>query len=164
MSIQNQTNFVNFCAKPSQKLKAKGFTLLELMIVVAIIAILAAIAIPSYESYIRKSRARTATADLAALSLNIENEYRRKLQYPTPRKLEYSTESPSELKDAYPNWDPAMKDYFDYAVTFEDDAYELKATGKANLAGCDLEVRVPTTLASATLERKAQGNCGFSTW
>lgn len=47
--------------------KSKGFTLIELMIVVAIIAILAAIAIPNYLRFAMKSKTAEATTNLGAI-------------------------------------------------------------------------------------------------
>lgn len=52
-----------------------GFTLIELMIVVAIVAILAAIAYPSYQEHVRKTRRAQAKADMMELTHRLERTY-----------------------------------------------------------------------------------------
>ena len=53
----------------------RGFTLIELMVVVAVVAILASIALPSYQDSVRKSRRGQAKADLVELAQLLEREH-----------------------------------------------------------------------------------------
>jgi type IV pilus assembly protein PilE len=64
---------------------APGFTLIELMVVVAVVAILASIAIPAYHDSVRKGRRGQAKADLVELAQTLERHYTVHGRYDTNR-------------------------------------------------------------------------------
>jgi type IV pilus assembly protein PilE len=86
---------------------SRGFTILELMIVVVIIAILAAIAIPSYSDYITRGKIQEASSILLAQRVKLEQYYQDQRTYvgacaagtvaPLPTGLKYFTISCSNL-------------------------------------------------------------------
>jgi len=84
--------------------KSKGFTLIELMIVVMVIAILASIAIPSYREYVIRGHRRAAQAEMAAIAT-------RELQY---FAAERTFADESDLGYVLP---PEVAEYYTYTIT-----------------------------------------------
>lgn len=113
-----------------------GFTLIEVMIVVAIVAILAAIAVPSYQNSIIKSKIKEAQTNLVALSLTAENIYQRTLSYPV---LDLADTAAIKADDKFKMWNVTSGSFsYSYKAT-TGSSYELKATGvESSLSGCIL--------------------------
>lgn len=59
----------------------RGFTLIELMVVVAIVAIFAAIAIPSYQQYTRRAMASQAQQEVQKLAEQLERHKSKNFSY-----------------------------------------------------------------------------------
>lgn len=116
--------------------KTRGFTLIEVMIVIVIIAILAAIAVPSYQTYVTKSKIKEAQSNLIALSLSAENFYQRSLSFPSTTLANTAALKGSSV---FKTWNPSS-DAFSYQYVSTDGAsYTLTATGlDSRLSGCTL--------------------------
>lgn len=100
----------------------KGFTLIEVMIVIAIIGLLAAIAIPQYNDYVTRARIPDATSGLAAKRVRLEQYFQDNRTY---------ADAPDCADDA------ATSPFFDFACdgTEDADSFNLTATGKGSMAG-----------------------------
>lgn len=136
--------------------REKGFTLIELMIVVTVAAILATVAMPAYTRMVNKSRAKDAAADLAALGLNLENRFQLQLSYPV---IAAGTAVGADANSTFAGWAATQSNHFNYALTSSATAYTLTATGKGGLLGCTVTLKGGTSN-----DRTATSACGFTTW
>jgi prepilin-type N-terminal cleavage/methylation domain-containing protein len=97
----------------------RGFTLIEVMIVVAIIGALAAIAMPMYNDYVIKSRVNEAVAGLSDLRVKMEQFFQDSRTYVGACAAGTVTELPANTK------------FFDFACSnLAATTYTITATGK----------------------------------
>jgi len=118
--------------------KHGGFTLLELLIVMAIVAILMALGVPSYKSHIDNSKINSAQADLSTLALAFENQYQRVLAYPTTAQADTAA-----IRATIANWIPASEadDFVFSTDNASSNTYTLIATGQSgSLTGCVISI------------------------
>ena len=140
---------------PQSTRECRGFTLIELMVVVAVIAILATIAWPAYDGYIRNAKVRVAQQDLVALGAHMENQRQRTLWYPVAE---------GAAETVLPDWRPSSRpEEFAFAITSERAHYRATATWRKDgrLAGCVLTLSSQRPTRSAT---EACRRAGGSDW
>jgi len=91
-------------ARKSKRNTQKGFTLIELMIVVAIIGILAAIAIPQYKQYTGRSQAAEAITLFSGVKTALGEYYNENGSWPNASgdaNTEVGMSAPTEISGTY---------------------------------------------------------------
>lgn len=119
-----------------------GFTLVELMIVVAIIGILSMVALPSYQEYVIRGRIPEATSNLATRRVQMEQFFQDNRTYAA---------APACPTTA----DTTTSRYFDFSCVSASNAtsYKIQAVGKASMTGFTYSIdqqNVKATIAVPT--------------
>jgi type IV pilus assembly protein PilE len=100
-----------------------GFTLIELMIVVAVIGILAAIAVPAYGDYVIRAKITDATSTLAQKRVLLEQYFQ--------DNRKYSGADADANKPCF----ASSSSYFDFSCTLTDTTYVIQANGNGKMTG-----------------------------
>jgi type IV pilus assembly protein PilE len=126
----------------------KGFTLVELMIVVAIIGILAAIVVPSYREYVQRARAADATGVVADMRIKMEQCFQDNRDYTL---CGAQCNAPAGTNTTY----------FGFACSAGPTAltYTIAATGAGTMAGYVYSINEQNVKSSTTADSGGSATC-----
>ena len=151
--------FIRLHSRPTRA--DRGFTLIEVMIVVAIVAILASVALPAYTAYIRRGQMQEAFTNMSSFRILLEQYYQDNRAYGPAAGTVCGKAAANDLLAS----ELGPQTYFTYNCTASvgDDGttknqhYVLTATGKTgtNTAGyiytlTDAGLKTTTSFAGAT--------------
>jgi len=122
------------------KSRSAGFTLIEIMIVVAIIGILASIALPAYQDYVKKGKAAEATSAVADAKVKMEQYFQDNRTY---------AGGPC----------PAAGQYFTYGCVSDATSFTITATGSNDMSNFEFTVNESNDKTS-----KYDGTVGGTCW
>lgn len=118
-----------------QRTAQRGFTLIEVMIVVAIVAILSAVAYPSYVDYIRRGQLPEGMTNLSDFRVKLEQYYQDHRSYGAAGGTDCANEAPAP---GWSNFAPNGAQFFTYSCSLtsaaDNQGYTLTATGSGGRA------------------------------
>ena len=139
-------------------LPGRGFTLIEIMLVVAIIAVLAAFALPQYRDYVLRGQLVEASNGLSSLRANMERYYQDNRTYADVLPLRAPCNS----------LDPATRTFGKFSIACEGvrdaSVYTLVATGSGPTANFVYTVNQADVRTSRTFGVTGWGTNGSPCW
>lgn len=126
-------------ARPTLRRLARGFTLIEVMIVVVIVAILASVAYPAYTDYITRGRIPEATSALSAWQIRMEQYFQDNRSYQSAANVCGVANPASTTNFAFS------------CATASATTFTLTATGQAAMSGFAFTINQDGTRQSTAL-------------
>ena len=129
----------------------RGFTLIEVMLVVAIVAVLASVAIPNYTDYVRRARISEASSALLAQRVKMEQFFQDNRQYTTVGAIVSPCAS-----------NPSLKYFTVTCPVLTTTTYTIQAAGTGDLTGLTMTINEGNQRASAVTAGSPIANAGYT--